>query len=80
MSKCKRKEEGITVLALIITIIVLVILVAVMIKVLKDHKLVEVTFNVTQKYEIKTYEEQIEEEKVYSKIEEIIEKLRQNTQ
>ena len=37
----KRKEEGITVLALIITIIVLVILVAVMIKVLKDHKLVE---------------------------------------
>ena len=58
------KENGITLVALMVTIIVLIILAAVSVMIIMDNNIVEVTTNGTEKY----YEKQIEE---YNKMESI---------
>ena len=72
----KQKEHAITLIALIITIIVLIILAAVTIKNALDLKIADVAVNAAEKYTDESYKELGELNRVSSKIEGALDKLK----
>lgn len=73
-----KKENGVTLVALIVSIIVLIILAAVSLIIVLDDNVIEVTTNGAEKYDQKQHEEKIIMESIGDKVDSILEVIQEN--